>query len=45
MTVHAPHWPRPQPNLGPLSAELVAQYIKERSGLIEIHGLLAAVYS
>ena len=29
-TVQAPHWPSPQPNLAPFSAEIVAQHVEQR---------------
>ena len=30
ITVQAPHWPRPQPNLAPFRREVVAQHVEQR---------------
>ena len=36
ITVHAPHWPSPQPKLRTLQAEIVAQDVEQRRRRIDI---------
>ena len=43
IAVQAPHCPSPQPNFGPRSSDLVAQYIEKRRGRIDIDGMALAV--
>ena len=44
ITVHAPHWPSPQPNRGPFRLQVVAQDVQQRRGSVGINHPHPAIY-